>query len=70
MRTIFVTIFWCLIVPASLANDLRDETKCKKTNQQIKLVESKMRAGYTRAQGEKLQAKLRKLRADRSKICR
>jgi hypothetical protein len=70
MRIIFAVIFVCLIAPASLAHDQSDQTKCKKTEQQIRQVESKMRAGYTRAQGEKLQARLRKLRADRAKLCR
>ncbi len=70
MRIVFAVIFLYLVVPASLAHNQRDETKCKKTEQQIRLVESKMRAGYTRAQGEKLAASLRKLRAERAKYCR
>ena len=70
MRIVFAVMFLYLVVPASLAYDKSAETKCKKTEQQIRWVESKMRAGYTRAQGEKLEARLRKLRAERSKYCR
>lgn len=70
MRIISALVCMCLIASASLARDQSDETKCKKTKEQIRQVESKMRAGYTRAQGEKLEARLRKLRADRARFCR
>jgi len=70
MRTVIALIFLCLIGPAGQAHDQSGKTKCKKTKQQIRQVESKMRAGYTRVQGEKLEARLRKLRADRARICR
>ena len=70
MRIVFAVMFLYLVVPASLAYDKSDETKCKNTEKQIRWVESKMRSGYTRAQGEKLEARLRKLRAERSKYCR
>ena len=70
MRIAFAVMFLYLAVPVGLAHDQSDETKCKKTDQQIRLVQSKMRAGYTLAQGEKLEARLRKLRAERNKYCR
>jgi hypothetical protein len=53
-----------------MAQAQSDQEKCAKTEQQIRLVQSKMRAGYTRAQGEKLEARLRKLRAERARACR
>jgi hypothetical protein len=52
----------------SLDKDLAAE--CDKTKQKIRNIQSKMRSGYTRAQGEKLEAQLRKLREKRKKVCR
>lgn len=46
------------------------EADCSKVKAQIRKVESRMRAGYTRAQGERLEARLRKLRKERSRVCR
>ena len=43
--------------------------QCKKTKEQIKQVQSKLRSGYTRAQGEKLEARLRDLRKKRKRYC-
>ena len=43
---------------------------CEQIKQKIRYIQSKMRSGYTRAQGEKMQADLRKLRALRQKACR
>ena len=52
------------------ADDNRDKASCAVVKQQIREIESKMRTGYTRAQGEKYEAKLRELRAKRYKLCR
>ena len=58
-------------LPLATMADARDrEIECEKIKQDIRMIQSKMRAGYTRAEGEKLRAKLRKLRALRSKVCR
>ena len=46
------------------------KAECEEVKQKIKNVESRMRQGYTRSEGEKLAAQLRKLRAIRSKKCR
>ena len=70
MRLLLAVITWFLIIPGSFAHVQNDQARCEKTKQQIRLVQSKMRAGYTRAQGEKLEARLRKLRAERAKYCR
>jgi len=70
MRLVITLLFVCLAAPAGQAHEQNNKSKCDKTRQQIRLVQSKMRAGYTRAQGEKLEARLRKLRADRSEFCR
>ncbi len=70
MRSVIALFFVCLVAPTGQAHEQSNKSKCDKTKQQIRLVQSKMRAGYTRAQGEKLEARLRKLRADRGKFCR
>jgi hypothetical protein len=70
MRLLLVVTVCFLFIPAGFAHVQSDQARCEKTKQQIRLVQSKMRAGYTRAQGEKLAARLRKLRAERAKVCR
>ena len=70
MRILMVVLISCLFIPAGSAHEQSEQARCEKTDQQIRLVQSKMRAGYTRAQGEKLEARLRKLRAERAKYCR
>ena len=70
MHILLVVIFSLLYSPATMAQVQGDQEKCARTKQQIRLVQSKMRAGYTRAQGEKLEARLRKLRAERARRCR
>ena len=56
---------------AFAADDARDHAlRCEEVRQKIRIVQAKMRAGYTRAQGEKLERELRRLRALRSKACR
>jgi len=52
------------------AHDSCARAECARVKQQIREIESKMRAGYTRAQGERYNAKLRKLREKRAKLCR
>lgn len=70
MRLLLVITVSILFIPVSFAHEQSDRARCEKTKQQIRLVQSKMRAGYTRAEGEKLAARLRKLRAERAKVCR
>ena len=69
-----ISLLICLLaafsLPVGYAHDTDTKSKCSKVRNQIKVVQSRMRAGYTRAQGERLEARLRKLKADRSKYCR
>ena len=44
--------------------------ECEKIKQKIRHIQSRMRSGYTRAQGERMEAELRRLRAMRRKACR
>ena len=43
---------------------------CAEVKEKIRNIESRMRSGYTRAQGEKYEEKLRELRARRRHLCR
>lgn len=54
--------------PALATED--DDAKCRKVKADIRHVQSRLRAGYTRAEGEKLEARLTKLRDKRRKVCR
>lgn len=52
------------------ARDRCAEAACAAVKADIRTVQSRMRAGYTRVQGERLAARLQKLRARRAKLCR
>jgi hypothetical protein len=47
-----------------------DAIACDEVKQAIREIESRMRAGYSRAQGERFEARLRRLKRKRSKLCR
>ena len=44
--------------------------ECDQIKERIRHIRSRMRSGYTRAQGERMEAGLRRLRAMRRKACR
>ena len=69
MRYLSIPAMLIVTLPA-LGNAPDRELRCEEIKQEIRIVQSKMRAGYTRAEGEKLRARLRKLRALRAKACR
>ena len=68
MRTLLISIVLLLASADSRGSDR--ELECEKIKQKISQIQSKMRSGYTRAEGEKLEAELRRLRALRRKACR
>lgn len=71
MRVIFAALIIGLCSAVGVAEaDRADKRQCLAIKEKIRHVRSKMRAGYTRAQGERLEAKLRKLRKSRRKKCR
>ena len=47
-----------------------DALACEEVKQAIRDIEARMRAGYSRAQGERYEEKLRKLKRKRSRVCR
>ena len=69
MHALIIAAMLLLAQPV-MGHDADRELRCEEIKQEIRIVQSKMRAGYTRAEGEKLRARLRKLRALRAKACR
>lgn len=69
-KVLLLSLLAVLAMSFAYAHETDNKSKCSKVKDQVKIVQSKMRAGYTRAQGERLEARLRKLKADRSKYCR
>ena len=67
-----VTLFLLAAILASdvLARNASDEAACAEIKEEIREIEARMRAGYTRAQGEKYEARLRKLKSKRKRLCR
>ena len=63
-------IFTTLACGSGEARTNCDKLACEEVKQDIRDIESRMRSGYSRAQGEKYEAKLRKLKAKRSEVCR
>jgi len=68
-------IAWMLLATmlcsgATYAGDKRKEAECAVVKEKIRNIESRMRAGYTRAQGERYNEKLRELKTKRYKLCR
>lgn len=69
---IFATFIILVICSSNIAfaTGEREKSECEEIKQKIRYIQSKMRAGYSGKQGEKLNAKLRKLRARRAEVCR
>jgi len=71
MKARWITVMTLLaLAPHSDAKPDCDKLACDEVKQQIREIESRMRAGYSRAQGERFEARLRKLKRRRSKLCR
>lgn len=71
MKTLVGTLALTLlfVTPAD-ASRRTDAAACAEVKEKIRTIESRMRAGYTRAQGERYNEKLRELKAKRAKLCR
>ncbi len=59
-----------LAAPLAAAHPANDKAACEKVKQQIRLIETKMRNGYSAAQGIRLEERLRKLKEKRYELCR
>ena len=65
-----VALALLVLAPPANARPDCDRLACEEVKQQIREIESQMRAGYSRAQGERFEARLRKLKRKRSRLCR
>jgi hypothetical protein len=70
MRLLLTIALSLLLTTASMTHEQANKAECKKINQKIRHIQSRMRSGYTRAEGERLEALLRKLRQQRKSKCR
>jgi hypothetical protein len=70
MRLTAIILISVLLVAGSTAHEQPDKAECAAIKQKIRHIQSKMRSGYNRAQGERMEAQLRKLRIKRAKKCR
>jgi hypothetical protein len=71
MIRLCILVFVCLVAGTEAhARSEYDKRACAEVKEEIRTIEAKMRAGYTRAQGERYAAKLRELKRKRSKLCR
>ena len=68
--TPWIVLLVVLCVSTAAAGSKQDEAACAEVKEKIRNIQSKMRSGYTRAQGEKYEQRLRELRARRYKLCR
>lgn len=69
------TAAWTLLIVMTLttrvdAHDACKKAQCAEVKAKISNIQSRMRSGYSRSQGERMEAELRKLRARRGKLCR
>lgn len=69
-KTAWMLLTLILFIGAAEADSKRDKAECAVIKEKIRNIESRMRAGYTRAQGERYEEKLRELKAKRYKLCR
>ncbi len=70
MRLFLTVALSLLLADGSFAHDTSDKAECTAVKEKIRRIHSTMRSGYTRAQGEKMESRLRKLRKQRKEKCR
>lgn len=56
--------------PTAWANGQKDDKACDDVKTRIRAIQDRMRSGYTASQGVKLDAKLRRLKDKRRRVCR
>ena len=58
-----------VLVPVH-AGDTSDRDACEQVKKKIRVIESKMRGGYSASQGIRYEAQLRELKEKRYRLCR
>ncbi len=71
MRAIYLLLLIAVATPfAAEAKSECEKIACASVKEKIRTIEARMRSGYTRAQGERFDAKLRELKEKRYRLCR
>ena len=70
MRQMMLAAIALLIMTSPDVHADFDKARCAAVKEKIRHIQSRMRAGYTRAQGERMEKQLRKLKKQRRSICR
>ena len=70
MRFLLTFALSLLLASGGVAHEVDDKVQCARINEKIRHIQSRMRSGYTRAQGERMETQLRKLRQQRKSKCR
>ncbi|MEO1202929.1 MAG: hypothetical protein AAFX10_09485 [Pseudomonadota bacterium] len=55
--------------PGAWANGQKDAKACDEVKTRIRAIQDRMRSGYTASQGVKLDARLRRLKEKRRRVC-
>ena len=69
-KTIFMAVALIFIGAPAMAASKCDKEACQAVKADIREIQAKMRSGYTVSQGNRYEARLRKLRDQRSRLCR
>lgn len=70
MKLAVLLLLAVALLPTAVAEAQRNKEDCEKVKQQIRVIEAKMRNGYSAAQGIRLEERLRLLKDKRYKVCR
>ena len=65
-----IVLLLVLVTMQAEADTRDDEAACEKVKQQIRLIQAKMRNGYSAAQGIRYEERLRELKKKRYGLCR
>ena len=68
--TAWMLMLIVLILVRVHAGDTGDKDACEQVKKRIRVIESRMREGYSAAQGIRYEARLRELKEKRYKLCR
>jgi len=68
--TLWVLLLAALIQVPADAGSKQQKAACAMVKKKIRVIESRMRDGYTAAQGIRYEGRLRELRQQRYKLCR
>ena len=70
MRVVMTFLAALLLVTAAPAHEKCTKAECAEIKAKIRTIESRMRSGYTHAQGRRYEDRLRELKEKRYKLCR